>query len=164
MTVSPDQFAEDCREAQESPAKENSFRRYRLNQWTEQDVRWLSLEKWDACAKEPVDLESRECYGGLDLSSTTDLTALAVRLVEGPIEDTRIKPDRPADVPGLDAADLGVVNDAGFDVDATDAAGHLEEADASSARFRQRGGHRLPVNEKGAVRFRSQAPSAGSEG
>ncbi len=49
VTIDAEQFAEDCREAQESPAKENSFRRYRLNQWTEQDVRWLSMEKWDAC-------------------------------------------------------------------------------------------------------------------
>jgi phage terminase large subunit-like protein len=31
ITVSEDQFAEDCQEARESPAKENSFRRYRLN-------------------------------------------------------------------------------------------------------------------------------------
>jgi len=45
ITLSAEQFAEDCQEAQQSPAKENSFRRYRLNQWTEQDVRWLSLER-----------------------------------------------------------------------------------------------------------------------
>jgi phage terminase large subunit-like protein len=78
ITLSADQFAEDCKEAQESPAKENSFRRYRLNQWTEQDVRWLSIEKWDACDGVPADLDGRTCYGGLDLSSTTDVTALAL--------------------------------------------------------------------------------------
>jgi phage terminase large subunit-like protein len=78
ITVNSDQFAEDCREAQESPAKENSFRRYRLNQWTEQDVRWLSMEKWDACAAVPTDLEGRDCFGGLDLSSTTDLSAFVL--------------------------------------------------------------------------------------
>jgi phage terminase large subunit-like protein len=76
--MSADQFAEDCKEAQESPAKENSFRRYRLNQWTESDVRWLSLEKWDACAGVPKDLEGKTCYAGLDLSSTTDLSALVL--------------------------------------------------------------------------------------
>src|SRR4029450_11979939 len=78
ITVSPDQFAEDCREAQESPAKENSFRRYRLNQWTEQDVRWLSMEKWDACASVPGDFTDRICWAGLDLSSTQDITALVL--------------------------------------------------------------------------------------
>jgi phage terminase large subunit-like protein len=78
ITISVDQFAEDCREAQESPAKENSFRRYRLNQWTEQDVRWLNMEKWDACAAALPDLDGRKCFAGLDLSSTTDISALVL--------------------------------------------------------------------------------------
>ena len=78
ITINAEQFAEDCREAQESPAKENSFRRYRLNQWTESDVRWLSLEKWDACATVSGELAGRTCYAGLDLSSTTDLSALVL--------------------------------------------------------------------------------------
>jgi phage terminase large subunit-like protein len=78
VTINPEQFAEDCREAQESPAKENSFRRYRLNQWTEQEVRWLNMEKWDACATPLGDLGRRPCYAGLDLSSTTDITALVL--------------------------------------------------------------------------------------
>lgn len=76
ITVSADQFAEDCKEAQESPAKENSFRRYRLNQWTEQEVRWLNMDKWDACAAAPTDWADRFVFAGLDLSSTTDLSAL----------------------------------------------------------------------------------------
>ncbi len=78
ITLSAEQFAEDCQEAQQSPAKENSFRRYRLNQWTEQDVRWLSLERWDACSRAPSELEGRSCFAGLDLSSTTDLSALVL--------------------------------------------------------------------------------------
>jgi phage terminase large subunit-like protein len=78
VTISEEQFAEDCREAQESPAKENSFRRYRLNQWTEQDVRWLSMEKWDACCNALDGLDGRECFAGLDLSSTTDVSALVL--------------------------------------------------------------------------------------
>jgi phage terminase large subunit-like protein len=86
ITISAEQFAEDCREAQESPAKENSFRRYRLNQWTEQDVRWLSMAKWDACSAPPGDLEGRDCYAGLDLGTTTDLSALVLVFPE---EDDR---------------------------------------------------------------------------
>jgi phage terminase large subunit-like protein len=78
ITINPEQFAEDFREARESPAKENSFRRYRLNQWTQQDVRWISLEKWDACSGPLSDLEGRPCFAGLDLSSTTDITALVL--------------------------------------------------------------------------------------
>lgn len=78
ITIDAAQFAEDCQEAQESPAKENSFRRYRLNQWTEQEVRWLKMEKWDACDDDPGQLEGKHCYAGLDLSSTTDVTALVL--------------------------------------------------------------------------------------
>jgi phage terminase large subunit-like protein len=78
VTISEDQFAEDCREAQESPAKENSFRRYRLNQWTEQDVRWLSMEKWDACGGALSSLDGKTCFAGLDLSTTTDISALVL--------------------------------------------------------------------------------------
>jgi phage terminase large subunit-like protein len=67
-----------CRRAQEIPAQENTFRRLYLNQWTEQASRWLQLTAWDACqaAVEPSWFEGRRCYVGMDLSSTTDLTAL----------------------------------------------------------------------------------------
>jgi phage terminase large subunit-like protein len=40
----------------------------------------MPMEKWDACAF-PVDpgvLEGRVCYGGLDLSSSTDITAFVL--------------------------------------------------------------------------------------
>ncbi len=66
-----------CRRAQEIPAQEAAFRRLYLNQWTEQDVRWIALAAWDAC-QAPVDwstLDRRRCYVGLDLSMSTDLTA-----------------------------------------------------------------------------------------
>lgn len=66
-----------CARAQEIPAQENVFRRLYLNQWTEQDARWIQLAAWDACLApiEPASLLARRCYVGLDLSTTTDLTA-----------------------------------------------------------------------------------------
>ena len=67
-----------CQRAQEIPAQENTFRRLYLNQWTEQAVRWITLDAWDRCRAD-LDLASlagRRCYVGLDLSTTTDLTAL----------------------------------------------------------------------------------------
>lgn len=84
ITIKEEAFEADFKEAVNSPAKENAFRRYRLNQWTEQGVRWLQMPRWDACAAQ-VDagklldqLLGRECYAGLDLSSTTDLAALVL--------------------------------------------------------------------------------------
>jgi phage terminase large subunit-like protein len=79
VTIKPEEMAAACREAQNTPAKENSFRRYRLNQWTEQETRWLSLESWDACS-EPVrsNLKGLHCTGGLDLAKVGDLTAFVL--------------------------------------------------------------------------------------
>src|SRR5262245_16246421 len=67
-----------ARRAKEIPAQENTFRRLYLNQWTEQASRWISVTAWDAC-RQPVlraQLAGRRCYVGMDLSSTTDLTAV----------------------------------------------------------------------------------------
>jgi phage terminase large subunit-like protein len=65
-----------CQRAREIPAQENVFRRLYLNQWTEQDARWIGLPAWDACGGGTRPLEGRPCYVGMDLSSTKDLTAL----------------------------------------------------------------------------------------
>ena len=64
--------------AKEIPAQENNFRRLYLNQWTEQASRWLPMPAWDACRApvDPATLAGRRCYVGMDLSTTTDLTAL----------------------------------------------------------------------------------------
>ena len=69
-----------CLSARDNPAEENIFRQLRLNQWVKQSTRWMQMEKWDACAF-PVDegeLLGRECYGGLDLSSSIDITAFVL--------------------------------------------------------------------------------------
>lgn len=66
--------------ARENPAEENIFRQLRLNQWVKQSTRWMQMDKWDECAFE-IDIDSlkgRECYAGLDLSSTTDITAFVL--------------------------------------------------------------------------------------
>jgi phage terminase large subunit-like protein len=74
-----------CKRAQETPALEMTFRRLYLNQWVNSVERWLAIEKWDACKTDSGEL-SGPCYAGLDLASTTDLTALA-RV--WPLEDGR---------------------------------------------------------------------------
>jgi phage terminase large subunit-like protein len=78
ITIKESSFVADFKEAEASPSQENAFRRYRLNQWTEQDVRWLQMDRWDACANPLRDLDGRPCYAGLDLASTTDLAALVL--------------------------------------------------------------------------------------
>lgn len=77
--------------ARQLPRLENHFKNYHLNLWTDQAVRWLPIDAidddgkpfgWDHCkgSVEWKELESlvqhKTCFGGLDLSSTTDLSAL----------------------------------------------------------------------------------------
>ena len=75
-----------AKKAKEVPASQNTFRRYYLNQWTQQKSRWLSVEKWDAAAGSvnEKELEGRDCYAALDLASSVDIAALALVF---PVED-----------------------------------------------------------------------------
>src|SRR5574344_2011408 len=59
---------------------ETALCRSGLDQWVKQAIRWMPMEKWDNCsfAVNPDELEGRVCYGGLDLSSTTDITAFVL--------------------------------------------------------------------------------------
>ena len=80
ITVGIDKVEAACESAKQNPGEENSFRQLRLNQWVKQAVRWMPMDKWDKCAfaVDPEELEGRVCYGGLDLSSTTDITAFVL--------------------------------------------------------------------------------------
>ena len=63
--------------AKEMPSQLNAFLRLHLDIWTQSETKWISTKHWNACNK-PIDmngLRGRTCYGGLDLSSTNDITA-----------------------------------------------------------------------------------------
>ncbi len=80
VSVSGEYLERECQRAQETPRYENTFKRLHLNLTTEQAVRWIPMEKWDACAGDlDVEaLEGRPCFAALDLSTTTDITALGL--------------------------------------------------------------------------------------
>ena len=67
-------------DARQNPADEVTFKWLRLNMWVSSTVAWIP----DAIfmkGNEEIDLatlEGRDCYGGLDLSSTGDITALVL--------------------------------------------------------------------------------------
>ena len=67
-------------QAKQNPAEEMHFRQFRLNEWCNADIRWMPMDKWDALGAEIdwEEYEGRDCYCGLDLSSTGDLTALVL--------------------------------------------------------------------------------------
>jgi len=68
-------FAE---QAKKIPAKESVFRNLYLNQRVNAAARWISTADFEACVGPMPDLTGRECYLGLDLSSTQDLSALSL--------------------------------------------------------------------------------------
>ena len=80
VSVKAEDLRTKCKRAQEVPGQQNAFRRLHLNEWTEQSERWLDMAVWDENGEpfDPTLLQGRECYTGLDLSSTKDLTALAL--------------------------------------------------------------------------------------
>ena len=89
ITVGIDKVQAACESAKQNPAEENSFRQLRLNQWVKQSVRWMPMEKWDKCSFKVSEtaLAGRPCYAGLDLSSTTDITALVLVFPPGDEDD-----------------------------------------------------------------------------
>ena len=79
-TIALEKVQNAYQSAKENPAEENIFRQLRLNQWVKQSTRWMPMDRWDECDFE-VDQDSllgRECYAGLDLSSTSDITAFVL--------------------------------------------------------------------------------------
>lgn len=80
VTIDIEEFQSEFGKAKRSPSIENAFRRYRLNQWTQQASRWINLDDWLGCGADFTedDLQGQPCYGGLDLASTTDVSALAL--------------------------------------------------------------------------------------
>jgi phage terminase large subunit-like protein len=80
QTFTEDALQIEFVKAMNSPVDENTFRQLHLNQWVKQSTRWMPMIRWDQCAG-PVDedyLAGRECYGGLDLASTTDIAAFVL--------------------------------------------------------------------------------------
>lgn len=90
VTLMPRQFRAEARAARQSEAAERSFRWLRLNQWiATKDIGWLPLTLYDKtqwggtgtkAEREAAvaSLRGKTCYGGLDLSTTTDLTAMTL--------------------------------------------------------------------------------------
>ncbi len=78
-TITIDGFREAAIKAKNKPADERLFRWLRLNQWiTTKLTTWLPIDLFDQTVGEWTrnDLAGKDCFVGMDLSSTTDLTAL----------------------------------------------------------------------------------------
>lgn len=90
VTMRARKFRAEARAAKQSESAERNFRWLRLNQWVSvKAVGWLPLTLYDKTQIGPSAKAEREewvrqnltgktCYGGLDMSKTTDLTAFVL--------------------------------------------------------------------------------------
>ncbi|SDZ96568.1 Phage terminase-like protein, large subunit, contains N-terminal HTH domain [Lachnospiraceae bacterium NK3A20] len=79
-TVPIERMREAYLQSQDNPAEENVFRTLRLCQWVGSTVQWIPDHIYDLGSR-PIDkhaLRRRDCYAGLDLSSSGDITALVL--------------------------------------------------------------------------------------
>jgi phage terminase large subunit-like protein len=83
VSIRIEELRDEAEKAKRIPAAQATFRCDRLNQWVQQSEIWIPLSLWDANARNDdgslrvVDedkLIGRECFGGLDLSQSQDLT------------------------------------------------------------------------------------------
>ncbi|HEM5977092.1 TPA: terminase large subunit [Streptococcus suis] len=79
-TIGIDRVREAYQQALDNPAEENVFKQLRLNMWTSSSIAWIPEHVY-AKGNDPIqyeNLKGRSCYAGLDLSSTSDITAFVL--------------------------------------------------------------------------------------
>jgi len=91
ITVDITKYREACQEAIDQPRKQNEFRCKQLNQWMQQQVRWIPYHVWQKGAGHVSWdlLKGRECWAGLDLSANIDITALVLWFPPAPDTDEK---------------------------------------------------------------------------
>lgn len=78
-TILIDTLRMEALDAKQNGYSERLFRWLRLNQWiSTKAVGWLPITLYDKNEAPIPELKGKRCYPGLDLSSTTDLTALVL--------------------------------------------------------------------------------------
>lgn len=94
VTITEGYLADVAAQAKAIPGKSNGIRRLHFCQWTDSETAWISRELWDACEDPKMtleDFEGQECWIGLDLGATKDMTARVIVFRDGEDVDGRQK-------------------------------------------------------------------------
>jgi phage terminase large subunit-like protein len=91
VSIQPAYLRDQVREALQMPAKESVVRRLHFCEWVDAASPWISGEAWRACEVEPAGeldevIRGRDVVLAVDLSKSTDLTALAITWEDEPPE------------------------------------------------------------------------------
>lgn len=79
ISVKLEDLERQARKASKSPSAKAAFMRLRLNVRSASAQRYIDMDVWARNGQgrfDPAELRGRKCYGGLDLSSKVDLSAL----------------------------------------------------------------------------------------
>lgn len=94
VTISEEYLAGVAKQARDLPGKRNGILRLHFCVWTDADTAWIERELWEEVIDPSLSLEDFEgqpCWVGLDLSSSRDMTAIALVFANGEDEDGRRK-------------------------------------------------------------------------
>lgn len=80
ITIQPKYLRDQVTQAKGMPSKESVVKRLNFCMWVEAAAPWISYHHWKDSGEDYDEelLRGRRCIAGLDLSSTTDLTALVL--------------------------------------------------------------------------------------
>jgi len=85
VSIKTKYLREQVNEAQGMPSKEGIVQRLNFCIWNEHYIRWMPMDKWDACGLAkiyPESLQGKPCIAGLDLANTSDLAAFVLLFPE----------------------------------------------------------------------------------
>jgi len=89
ISVDVEKIMEEYKSAKNNEREIVNFKTKNLNIWTSSSIAWIKDEDWVRCDKspqyDPKSLLGKKCYGGLDLASHVDITALALLFQDGEI-------------------------------------------------------------------------------
>ena len=74
----------ESQRAVDVPSYQNTFKRLMLNMWTDSQTAWIGAKEWELCQGDIdlKELKNKECWAGLDLASTRDISALVLLFKE----------------------------------------------------------------------------------
>lgn len=81
--ITDEELRADLAQAIQIPTERRKYIRYTLNAMSESEDKLFAATDWEACSAEPAPFTDRACFAGLDLSSTTDLSALVFTFPDG---------------------------------------------------------------------------------
>lgn len=92
VTITKDYLAAVAKQAKDIPGKSNSIRRLHFCEWTDAESAWVSRDLWESREDPEMRMEDfigQECYVGLDLGATKDITGKSVVFNDGVDGDGR---------------------------------------------------------------------------